>query len=55
MNSFHHSLYPYDGASGDWVPVTHPGGALYFYHRILVRQQLFCYPPSELGLEEDFH
>lgn len=34
------SSYPYRD-SGEWVAVTHPSGALYFYHERLVSQQLF--------------
>lgn len=47
MAHFFDSLYPYYGASDDWIPVTHPGGSLYFYHERLVRQQLFRYLASE--------
>jgi hypothetical protein len=50
LTNIFNSLYPYYGASGDWIPVTHPGGALYFYHERLVRRQLFHYLASKFKI-----
>ncbi|KAF8478376.1 hypothetical protein DFH94DRAFT_53546 [Russula ochroleuca] len=32
--------------SGDWIPITHPGGALYFYHeRMRIFTDVYMYDP----------
>ena len=35
-------------SSGDWTPIIHPGGALYFCHERKASFSLFWYPVSEI-------
>jgi hypothetical protein len=49
-NSSLESSYRYNQGLGDWVPFTHPGGALYFYHKSWVGRFLFHYSMSNVKI-----